>query len=87
MCAGHFLFFRRLGFCINEDKSILSLTKSIECLGTVMDTDTMSVYLPVRRVSNLLHACVGLLHRSVASVRQVARMNDPVVIATFAVTQ
>lgn len=77
--------FRRLGFCINEKKSILTPTKSIEYLANIINTDTMKISLPERRVSKICLACEDLLHKSVAQIRKVAQVIGMLVAATSAV--
>lgn len=75
----------KLGFCINKDKSVLVPTQCIEYLGNVIDTVTMTISLPVRRVLTLVQACEALMRQVVAQIRQVARVIGLLVAATSAV--
>lgn len=48
---------RRLGFTIHPDKSILVPTRSIEFLGFIIDSRSMTVSLTERRKTKLISAC------------------------------
>ena len=75
----------KLGFCINEDKSVLVPTKRIEYLGNIIDTETMNVTLPARRVDTILNSCKALMCKSTVKIREVARVTGLLVAATPAV--
>lgn len=76
---------RKLGFCINEDKSILVPTKRIEYLGNVIDSGNMTVTLPERRIEKILHSCTLLLGKKREKIREVARVIGLLVAAIPAV--
>ena len=76
---------RQLGFCINDAKSVLVPTRRIEYLGNVIDTVTMTVSLPTRRVDRILSGCRALMGKCTATIREVARVTGLLVAATPAV--
>lgn len=45
-----------MGFCINDDKSVLVPTKHLEYLGNVIDSETMTVTLPEQRKEKIVQA-------------------------------
>lgn len=77
---------RNLGFCINLDKSVLVPTRCIEYLGNIIDTNSMTVYLPIRRVEKIVQGCKKLLYKERDSIREVARITGLMVAAFPAVT-
>ena len=76
---------RKLGFCVNEGKSVLVPTKRIEYLGNIIDIESMKISLPERRVMTLVQACQAITHKDEAQIRQVARVIGLMVAATPAV--
>lgn len=75
----------RLGFCINVPKSVLQPTQSIEYLGNIIDTNSMTVSLPERRILKLTQACQKLKNKSHDKIREVARVTGLLVAAFPAV--
>lgn len=65
---------KKLGFCINEGKSVLVPTRRLEYLGNVIDSENMTVTLPDRRIHKILQCCEELLHSDRAKIRHVARV-------------
>lgn len=76
---------QRLGFCINEEKSVLTPTQCIEYLGNVINTQCMTASLPERRLVKIRQGCTDLLGHKVASIREVARVIGLLVAAIPAV--
>lgn len=76
---------RKLGFCINEEKSILVPTKRIEYLGNVINSENMTVTLPERRIEKILHSCTLLIQKKREKIREVARVIGLLVAAIPAV--
>lgn len=68
------LLLQNLGFCINEEKSILVPTNRIEYLGNVIDSVNMTVSLPERRIEKIRHSCTRLLQKRREKIREVARV-------------
>lgn len=76
---------QKLGFCINAEKSVLTPTRTIEYLGNVIDTNSMTITLPERRRHKIIQACRNLLGKSKDRIREVARVTGLLVAATPAV--
>lgn len=76
---------RKLGFCINYEKSVLVPTNRIEYLGNVINSQDMTVTLPERRREKILHSCTLLLQKKREKIREVARVIGLLVAATPAV--
>ncbi|XP_045126284.1 uncharacterized protein LOC123513278 [Portunus trituberculatus] len=76
---------QKLGFCINSKKSVLVPTRCIEYLGNVINTTSMTVSLPERRVLKVMTACTDLIKKSSARIREVARVIGLLVAAFPAV--
>lgn len=76
---------QKLGFCVNYEKSVLTPTRNIEYLGNIIDTISMTVSLPARRVEKITDACNRLLRKSKETIREVARVTGLLVAAIPAV--
>ena len=76
---------RKMGFCINDGKSVLVPTKRLEYLGNVIDSETMPVMLPDRRRQKIVHSCEELFHSDRAKIRNVAKVIGLLVAAIPAV--
>lgn len=76
---------KNLGFCINEDKSLLIPTTRLEYLGNVIDSVSMTVTLPERRKCKLIRSCEELYSCDKARIRDVARVIGLLVAALPAV--
>ena len=74
-----------LGFCINEEKSVLTPTKSIEYLGNIIDSDNMIVILPEHRKEKILQHCSSLVKKRKETIKGVARVIGLLVAAFPAV--
>lgn len=61
-----------LGFTINEDKSQLAPTQCIEFLGFIIDSRTMLVTLPKRKIVNIQQSGQELLCKGSLNIRRVA---------------
>ena len=77
---------RKLGFHINLEKSVLVPSQAIEYLGNIIDTRSMTVSLPERRIVKIRQACESLLIKRTEKIRVVARVTGLMVAATPAVT-
>ncbi len=64
----------RLGFVINETKSIRNPTQTLEFLGFVINTVDMSVCLPVRKVSSIVTSCVNLVNQKQPTIWLVSQV-------------
>lgn len=73
---------RQLGFHINLEKSVLVPTQTIEYLGNIIDTKSMTVSLPERRILKIMHACESLMDKGKEKIREVARVTGLMVAAT-----
>ena len=62
-----------MGFCINEDKSVLIPTQCLEYLGNVIDSETMTVTLPKRRRDKIIQSCKQLFHSDWDKIRNVVK--------------
>lgn len=76
---------QRLGFCINVEKSVLMPTQSIEYLGNIIDTKSMTISLPERRILKVTQACKKLKNKRKDKIREVARVTGLLVAAFPAV--
>lgn len=63
-----------LGFLVNYDKSILVPTQRIEFLGIVVNSASMEIPFPQKKVLNIMHEARNLLASEAVSARQLARM-------------
>ena len=63
----------RLGFNVNSEKSVIRPSKSIEFLGFIIDSVTMSVYLAPRKRDKISSSCLCFLSPGQQfTIRQVA---------------
>lgn len=76
---------RKVGFCINDEKSVLVPIKRLEYLGNVIDSETMTVTLPERRQQKLIQSCKELFNCDRAKIRDVAKVIGLLVAAIPAV--
>ena len=76
---------QRLGFFINVEKSVLTPTQCIEYLGNIINTKTMTVSLPERRLLKIRTGCAHLLRQDITPIREVARVIGLLVAAIPAV--
>lgn len=74
-----------MGFCINEEKSVLQPTKRIEYLGNIINSETMTVMLPERRIISLVNSCKQLKNKKKDKIREVAKVIGILVAAIPAV--
>lgn len=63
-----------LGFMLHENKSVLIPTKKITFLGNNIDSEKMTVTLPVEKVEKIVQACSELQKLQKARIREVARV-------------
>ena len=63
-----------LGFTINWDKSFLVPTQSLTFLGLSIDSQTMSLSLPEKKILNIQNKCQRLIRNPTASARTVASL-------------
>lgn len=76
---------QRVGFCINEEKSVMIPTTRIEYLGNVIDSVSMTVTLPERRRDKILRHCSLLAEKKKEKIRMVAKVIGLLVAAIPAV--
>lgn len=63
-----------LGFVLNEKKCIWDPKRIIEFLGFLIDSVSMSIYLPVDKVQKVKKECRHILNRAHQSGRQLAQI-------------
>ena len=78
-------FLRKIGFCINNDKSVLVPIKLLEYLGNVIDSNAMRVTLPERRQRKIVQSCKQLFNGARYKIRDVAKVIGLLVAAIPAV--
>ena len=66
--------FQQLGFVINLKKSVLTPTQLIEFLGLMIDSVTMSLSLPEKKVVNLMQKCQNLIQNPQTTVGEAASL-------------
>ena len=76
----------KLGFTINEKKSVLIPTTRIEYLGYVIDTKEMIVCLPEAKGEKIMLACADLHAKTVATIREVAKVIG-LLVASFSAVE
>jgi hypothetical protein len=64
----------RLGFLVNDKKSVLTPTHEITFLGFILNTTEMSVKLTGEKVQKRILDCKKLLRRKTVTIRQVAQV-------------
>ena len=79
------LSLEKLGFVINEKKSIFKSTKEIVFLGNIINSEDMTVKLTNEKKENLYVACKSLLGKKQAKIREVARIIGLIVSSFSAV--
>jgi hypothetical protein len=63
-----------LGFLINNQKSVLQPTQSIDFLGYAINSVTMTLSLPKEKVLKIVNSCRELLKADKASARDLAQV-------------
>ncbi|KAK3890263.1 hypothetical protein Pcinc_005794 [Petrolisthes cinctipes] len=76
---------RKVGFCINEGKSVLEPTQCTEYLGNIIDSVNMTVTLPKCKTEKLVQCCSTLQKKERQKIREVARVIGTIVAAIPAV--
>ena len=76
---------QELGFNINETKSVLLPTQSLEFLGYILDSLTMTITLTSRRKTNIKEVCQKLLSNSSHKIRFVSAVIGMIIAALPAV--
>ena len=66
--------FDKLGFIIHPQKSVFKPVQSITCLGSVLDSVAMRVYLTSDRAASINNACSSLLKNLKPSIRDLAKV-------------
>lgn len=64
----------KLGFIVHRDKSIFIPTKQIQFLGFIIDTEKMTVTLPVEKKDIISQETSKLFTKDTATIREVARV-------------
>ena len=67
-------FFQLLGFVINQEKSVLSPSHTIQFLGFIVDSALMVISLPQKKVVDITKACQAALLQGTLSVRDLSRL-------------
>ena len=65
---------QKLGFSINWEKSELRPSQEMEFLGMIINSTTMTVWLPKEKVQKLLNLCQDTLKQEVISLRNLASL-------------
>lgn len=71
-----------LGFIIHEKKSVLVPTQDLIFLGNHINSKKMIVYLPLERRHTLMSECEKLRNKSIATIKEVARVIG-LIVASF----
>ena len=67
-------FLQLLGFVINQEKSVLSPSQTIQFLGFIVDSALMVISLPQKKVVDMTKACQAALLQGTLSVRDLSRL-------------
>ena len=67
-------FLQLLGFVINQETSVLSLSHTIQFLGFMVDSALMMIFLPQEKVEDIAKACQAALLQGTLSVRDLSRL-------------
>ena len=78
--------FTKLGFVVHREKSVLKPQRKIKYLGFVLNSEEMTVTLPLERQDKILSACLTLEGKCSATIREVAQVIGQL-IATFPAAQ
>ena len=76
----------RLGLMIHEEKSVLVPTKQILFLWNIIDSKTMTVYLPFDKVDRIIIECKALYNLSKTSIKTVAKVIG-ILVSTFSAVE
>ena len=79
------LSLEKLGFVINENKSIFKPTKEIVFLGNIINSESMTVELTKEKKDTLYAECKSLFEKNQAKIREVARIIGLIVSSFSAV--
>ena len=63
-----------LGFTVSSEKSILTPCQSIEYLGMIVDSCSMSMFLPDRKVTNIIDTCSSVYYSKILGVKELASL-------------
>lgn len=74
-----------LGFVINMEKSQQKGVQKLEFLGFVIDSVSMTICLPLKKVKDIKQKCSRLLRDKVATVRQLSQIIGTLVATNLAV--
>ena len=77
--------FESLGFIVNKQKSVLQPCKRIEFLGFIIDSSSMQISLPERRVHAIVRSCRNLRVTPNAKIRQICHVIGLMVSSEVAV--
>ena len=66
--------FQQFGYTINWEKSVLDLTKKIEFLGFVLDSETMLISLSAKKAKSVKRAIKVLLKQENPTIREVCQV-------------
>lgn len=76
----------RSGIIIHVKKSVLVPTTPITFLGKNIDSEKMTVTLPVEKVCSIVQECRELYKRQYVKIRSVARVLD-LMVSTFSAVE
>lgn len=74
-----------LGFIINKDKSVTNPTLELKFLGFLVNSTTMSLYLPKDKVKGIRKDCQRTLTNPIVSIRKLSRLVGKLSASTQAV--
>ena len=66
--------FLKVGFIIHPTKSVFVPNQEIKFLGFILNSITMTIRLPPRKVNNVKQVCENLLHEEKPTIREVAQV-------------
>ena len=65
---------KHLGFFVHDKKSVFVPTQKITYLGNIIDTFSMTVYLPQEKVKRIKEECWSLMIKKIVSIRVLAKV-------------
>jgi hypothetical protein len=76
---------QRVGFKINQEKSVITPTKEIEFLGFQVNSETMKITLPSDKVEKIQEKCRTMVTERLTTVRELASVIGQLVAAVRAI--
>jgi hypothetical protein len=71
--------FSQLGFIVHPEKSVMAPSQKLNFLGFIVNSNDMTVYLPVERANSLKEAAKKLLLKQQPTIRELAKVIGKIV--------